>query len=95
MQVFMAVPNDGDFVFRYANPNLKLGETAGTDCAGTDNGAYEPADCGTCLRRVKECRRNLLSKTQAFLTIGSSIVSFGDRKRLRTVRTSLRIAGPV
>ena len=26
---------------------------------------------------------NLLSKTQAFLTIGSAIVSFGERKRFR------------
>lgn len=44
--VFMAVPDDGDFVFRYANPNLKLGEDGTTDCAGTDNGAYV-AGCGT------------------------------------------------
>jgi len=32
---------------------------------------------------VKEIELNLLSKTQAFLTIGSSIVSFGERERFR------------
>jgi len=35
------------------------------------------------VRDFIECIRNLLSKTQAFLTIGSSIVSFGERERFR------------
>ena len=35
-------------------------------------------------RKARRARvRNLLSKTQAFLTIGSSIVSFGERERFR------------
>ena len=31
VDIYMAAPNDGDFIFRYGNPNLVLGATPGVD----------------------------------------------------------------
>jgi len=73
--VFMAVPNDGDFVFRYANPNLKLGEDNTTVCDGTENGAYV-AGCGTW---------TAIEFSKTFLRVGSPYAADCNKETKATV----------